>query len=204
MENLKELKKFCDEYLEVNFEKGKIFWKKNRSGAIVGKEAGRIGSNGYREIGIKGKGYLTHRLLWFLYYGYFPENQVDHIDGDRLNNSIKNLREVSNSCNLQNQKERSDNTSGFTGVSLNKKAKKYLTQIVIRNKYIYLGYYITSLEAAYARGAYEILSPDWTCNSQGTIFNQISKADKTFDFDRFESDVKTYGFEFSTRRYPLT
>ena len=200
MENLKELRDYCDEYLEVDFETGKIFWKKGRSGITVGQEAGYINSNSYRKIKIKGKLYSTHRLLWFLYYGYFPENQVDHIDGNPLNNSIKNLREVSRVCNLQNQKEYSNNTSGFTGVFYDKPTKKYRTRIAIRNKSINLGYYITSLEAAYARAACEILHPDWTCNSQGTIFNQISESDKTFDFDRFESDVTTFGFEFSNRR----
>ena len=203
MENLKELKEFCDEYLDVDFEKGKIFWKKGRPGATVGQEAGYIDSNGYRVIKIKSKRYYVHRLLWFLYYGYFPENQIDHIDGDRLNNSISNLREVSNSCNQQNQKESKNNTSGFIGVCYNKSTNKYKAQITIRNKDIYLGYYFTSLEAAYARGAYEILHPDWTCNYQGTIFKQIAESDKTFDYERFESDVTTYGFEFSNKRITI-
>ena len=203
MENLKELRDYCDKYFEVDFETGKIWRKKYKPGITFSEEAGCVRTDGYRIITVRYGRYFAHRLLWFLYYGYFPENDLDHIDGDRLNNSIKNLREVSRGCNLQNQKESKNNTSGFTGVSLDKKAKKYQALIRIRGKLINLGCYPTNLEAAYARAAFEVLSPDWTCNAQGTIFKQIAKVDKTFDFERFENDVKTYGFEFSTRRYPL-
>ena len=85
----------------------------------VGNPANRVNSQGYITIWIDGKSYLAHRLAWLYVYGRFPDGlrpEIDHMDGNPINNSIANLREVSRSENQRNQKMCSDNTSGITGV----------------------------------------------------------------------------------------
>ena len=74
-------------------------------------------STGYWTIGYRGKTWKAHRLIFFYHHGFMPENQVDHIDGNRVNNHPENLREVSASCNSRNCKVFSTNQSGVTGVS---------------------------------------------------------------------------------------
>lgn len=75
---------------------------------------------------------LGHRLAWFLHYGEIPKNQIDHIDGDRTNNKIENLRDV---CHQQNQWNRK-NAKGY---NWNKKLQKHQAQIRINRKPIHLG-----------------------------------------------------------------
>ena len=76
--------------------------------------------------------YLAHRVAWLLYYRVDPgDMQIDHIDGNRENNVISNLRLVSHGDNMKNQRKRSDNTSGITGVHWHKGADKWLSLIHI-------------------------------------------------------------------------
>ncbi len=88
---------------------------------------------GYIYICIDYQIYLAHRLAWFYVYGYFPENEIDHINGIRSDNRIYNLREVSHQCNMRNCKLRKNNKSGITGVYFEKKTNKYLVQIGVDN-----------------------------------------------------------------------
>ena len=85
----------------------------------AGTEAGSI-KNGYKSITItyqcKRYKYYAHRLAWFIYYGEWPKNQIDHINGVRTDNRIKNLRSVTVSENRKNAKLRIDNKSGRVGV----------------------------------------------------------------------------------------
>lgn len=74
-----------------------------------------INGNGYLSGNILGSGAVAHRIIWKMLTGINPV-QVDHVDGDRLNNRGSNLRNVSAAENTQNQKRRSDNTTGITGI----------------------------------------------------------------------------------------
>lgn len=68
--------------------------------------------------GLKGSSYYIHRIIWCLHYGYIPSGSVvDHINGDPSDNSLNNLRLVSQKLNTHNQPMRSSNTTGMTGVS---------------------------------------------------------------------------------------
>lgn len=87
-----------------------------------------------------------------------PKETTDHIDGDGLNNQRSNLRLANHSQNMKNKKIPSHNTSGYKGASLNTARKKWIAQIIVNNKRIYLGSFDTALEAhlAYCKAAKEL------------------------------------------------
>ena len=119
---LEELK----EFLDYNPDTGIFIWKKQVAQNIkVGQEAGAMNSNGYIQIRFKNSPYLAHRLAYYMYYGIHPlEKLVDHIDGDKTNNKIDNLRLATNSQNGMNRVSLAiNNTSGATGVVWNKTKK---------------------------------------------------------------------------------
>ena len=91
-------------------------------------------SNGYMRILYEGKKIQYHRLVWFKFYGEWPDGQIDHIDHDRANNNIDNLRVVSHRENALNQSMNSNNTSGFTGVYWDKIGSKWESSIRLNGK----------------------------------------------------------------------
>jgi len=162
------------EVLSYDPETGKFVRKVSRSNSVkVGSVAGTLSPLGYTQIRVDGKRYLAHRLAWLYTHGYFPENQIDHLNGIRNDNRIKNLREVSNACNLQNTKIRSDNTSGFPGVYWHKQRRKWGAYIQIQGKPYHLGLYDTALGAALARYTAEVQCPGWTCNHRSELTKAI-------------------------------
>ena len=96
----------------------------------IGDLAGTIGCDGYRTIQINKKQYKAHRLIFLMFNGFMPE-EIDHIDTNKLNNKIENLRVATRSQNSCNQKIRKDNISGVKGVCWHKVAKKWVVQISI-------------------------------------------------------------------------
>ena len=95
---------YVSERLGYNPETGVVYWKKSKSHFIDhGKEAGTITGNGYRQISLDYKPYSAHRIAWLLYYKEWPVNQIDHINRDRLDNRISNLRDVTAQENVMNQ-----------------------------------------------------------------------------------------------------
>lgn len=111
-------------------------------GVSVGEVAGFINSAGYRSIRIAGVGYQAHRLAWLHHYGYWPASDLDHINGDKSDNRIANLRDVSRKVNCENQRRpQRNNTSGFLGVSWAKNEKKWKAQISHSGKKRAIGYF---------------------------------------------------------------
>jgi HNH endonuclease len=101
-----------------------LIWKKNfGQRARCGNTAGSINTakpSGRQCFQVKYNktSWLVHRILWIIWNGSVnPDLDIDHIDGNSLNNSVENLRLVSTAVNSRNQKQRIDNSSGFTGVS---------------------------------------------------------------------------------------
>jgi hypothetical protein len=124
-------------------------------GKNVGEEAGtqRTDSDGmtYRSVSIKYKIFMSHRVAWLLHYGRWPSMQIDHKDGNGLNNRIANLSEVTNKQNAMNQKLNAKNSSGVTGVRWHKLAKKWTARIVQDKREIYLGLFESFEDAVAAR-----------------------------------------------------
>lgn len=121
----------------------------------VGDIAGSLGYNGYVITMIDRKTYYNHRLIWLFHNGYFPENDIDHIDRNKSNNRIENLREVSRTCNSKNTGNRSTNRSGVKGVSWSKDCNKWMVRITVNYKDHYIGVFESFAEAVYHRLAVE-------------------------------------------------
>jgi hypothetical protein len=104
----------------------------------VGSVAGSDDGSGYLRICVSGSVQKAHRLAWLYVYGLWPTGDIDHIDGNPSNNRIANLRDVTTSVNMQNQRRaRSDNASGFLGVSRVK--DRWRADINTNGKSFYIG-----------------------------------------------------------------
>jgi len=106
---------------------------------------------GYFHGSIFNQKYLAHRVVYALKNGHWPIGEVDHINGIKTDNRPENLRDVTHKNNMRNQKTRSTNTSGITGVSFDKRRNKYEAYICPDKKKITLGRYATKDEAELAR-----------------------------------------------------
>ena len=127
---------------------GHFTWLKTNSKKMkIGDRAGCIRIDGYRSIKINGKTYLEHRLVWLFHHGYFPSKDIDHINGDKTDNRICNLREATPAENGQNFGKFKNNTTGFTGASFHKRTGKWQAQISKNGKAIHLGLFNTPEEA---------------------------------------------------------
>ena len=157
--------------LDYDPASGIFNWKISLSStAGVGDIAGCKNFYGYLVTRIDGKLYLNHRLAWVYVNGYFPENDIDHIDRNRTNNKIDNLREVSRACNLRNCGNPVTNTSGVKGVYWKKRDNKWYAQIKDNGKKYNLGIYSAFDDAVFARLAGE-QSLNWPgCNSSSPAY----------------------------------
>jgi hypothetical protein len=115
-------------------------WNTRFSGKTAGPNGGMCNtSKGYIQISINNRLYLVHRLAWLYMTGELPKDQIDHADGDKLNNAFANLREATNAQNHANMPMPSHNASGFKGVYFDKRAKKYQANIKVNGIKKYLG-----------------------------------------------------------------
>lgn len=112
-----------------------------------GDIAGYLDSEGYRKIKVLGKGRKAHRLAWLYEYGEIPKGNIDHINRNKDDNSILNLRIANESENGQNRKLSKNNTTGETGVHFRKSTGKYESYITIKRVVMFLGVFITIKEA---------------------------------------------------------
>lgn len=146
------------EYLLNLFEykDGKLYRKvtvSNRFPSFVGTKE----KKGYLCVSINSKRYKVHRIIWFMHYGYFP-NQIDHINGIRDDNRIENLREATTTQNNHNAKLRKDNISGVKGVCWDNLKQRWIAKLSVNKKRIQIGYFkdleVAKLEIAKARNKY--------------------------------------------------
>jgi hypothetical protein len=124
------------ESLDYNVQTGIFTWRKNHwRPDLIGKTAGSIHSAGYISIAIHNVKRLAHRLAWFYVTGNIPKNHIDHINGNKLDNSFVNLRQVTRFGNLQNMRQATKaNKVGLLGVSSHQ--GKWRAQIMVNGKRI--------------------------------------------------------------------
>jgi hypothetical protein len=132
-----------------NYKDGRLIWSKTTSRlSVAGTEAGTINKRGYRQICFINKIYKEHRLIYLYHYGHLPK-LIDHIDGNKLNNKIENLRPATVSQNAYNAKLKSTNKSGVKGVSWDTKSNKWRAQCSLNGKAQLLGFYDTISNAKF-------------------------------------------------------
>ena len=120
----------------------------------AGKLAGAFGVDGYTSVLIRKERFLAHRIIWVHQYGDvddFHLFEIDHINRDRSNNRLNNLRLVTTEINLKNHPRRKDNTSGVTGVGWSKYKRMWFARINYDRKDKFLGYFQTIEAATSAR-----------------------------------------------------
>lgn len=124
----------------------------------AGGIAGSINRSGYWQIRVKGRNRYGHRLAWLYVYGCLPEEQIDHINGNRLDNRISNLRKASQGENNQNRVSQVGSSSRFLGVSWNRHLNKWHAYISKNRKRKHLGFFDNEEDAglAYIRAKLEI------------------------------------------------
>jgi hypothetical protein len=152
------IRQYAAQFVRYEPETGNFYWLVSRGrGVKIGDRAGHFNGNGYWMLNFKMVKVLAHRVAWFLHYGDLPECQIDHINRDRSDNRICNLRLALNndSDNRQNQKTRADNTSGVPGVVWSKRKNKWFVRIHSGGKQICLGYFESFEDAVAARKAGE-------------------------------------------------
>jgi hypothetical protein len=107
---------------------GIFTWKTPGRNRVVGKIAGTFHHTGYRYIELQGIPYSEHRLAWLYCFQEWPSEQIDHIDKNRSNNSLDNLREVSNRVNSTNKI-----TNSIYGHNISKNRDKFTVCFIIDN-----------------------------------------------------------------------
>jgi len=152
--------------LHYNQDTGSLLWKRrdlcpasgSRSDAYMtlrwnndraGKEAGRITPSGYIRLTLDGRFYYVHRLMWKMVHGTEPDGEIDHINGIRSDNRLRNLRVVTGSDNSKNRSLSRANSTGHVGVVAVR--GKYRAEISLGVKKHYLGTFSTIEEAVIAR-----------------------------------------------------
>lgn len=121
------------------------------TGVFVRKSNGKVAGgkdNGYLRIFLEGKRYRAHQLAWLYIHGVWPRKDIDHIDLNRSNNRISNLREATRSENLRNTKPQRRNKTGLKGVRPDRNRKGYIAQISFGGRTTYLGRFDTPAEAS--------------------------------------------------------
>lgn len=119
------------------------------------KLVGSKTSNGYLAASVDGKTYLVHRLAWLIVHGSFPSEDTDHINRDKSDNRLENLRDVPRKLNIENRDTTRANTSGVPGVYWEPENQKWRAKIRHNYKQIHLGRFATKAEAIRARQAAE-------------------------------------------------
>lgn len=120
---------------------GQLFWTDAAHKSVRGKQAGTL-NRGYIVVMYKAKFYKAHRLAWLLTHGTWPKHSIDHINGNKSDNRLANLRDVDDTRNQQNRfSARVDSQSGLMGASPYR--NRWKSQIRINGEVKYLGVYDT-------------------------------------------------------------
>jgi hypothetical protein len=126
------------EKLSYDPDTGHFIWKNTTQWTKAGHRAGTF-CNGYVKISINRVIIPAHRIAMAMTNGFWPFGEIDHINGDRSDNRLCNLREVTHQQNCMNRSKASNNKSGYVGVSWHEVGQKWQAHLSIGRKSIYLG-----------------------------------------------------------------
>lgn len=148
--------------LDYDPETGILTWKERTKDMFVqgnrrhswnsrwaGQSAFRKSEFGYMRGSVNGRKLFAHRVIWAMHHGRWPDGQIDHINGDRSDNRIENLREVDAAENARNHSMHRNNTSGHVGVTWSAMRNKWMVRAGKR----FVGYFSNLEKAAEARRA---------------------------------------------------
>lgn len=148
-------------YIRYEAETGLFYWGERGAphaggwnSEMAGKPCGGI-NEGYRILRICRVTFKAHRVAFFVGHGRWPQGNLDHINGDTMDNRVENLREVTNAQNAMNAKRRKDNRSGAKGVSYHTRVKVWEAFLRYDRRKYHIGSYKTFSEAKAAREAFE-------------------------------------------------
>lgn len=154
----------------VRYEKetGRLFWKERPleycaseahqqrwNATFAGKETFLTELNGYRRGCVLAKDIFAHRAIWAIEFGEWPDGQIDHIDGNRMNNRIENLRAVSVAENQRNRATPLTNKTGTIGIRWVEEKNKFRVSVGVDGDCKYIGFYRNLRDAEIARNAAE-------------------------------------------------
>jgi hypothetical protein len=122
------------------YKNGDLYNKKSRQRAKAGELAGSMLKDGYRQVHLSNKSYKVHRIIFMMQYGYLPP-QIDHINGNRSDNHIENLRPATNATNQYNRKPQKNNTTGHKNIHWCNRSQKYVVSFRIDGKLSSYGYF---------------------------------------------------------------
>lgn len=144
------LRSRCCELLEYLPEDGSLRWRVGRRGsAKAGDVAGTVETNGYIRLRIDGRRYQAHRLVWLIAFGRMPDGEIDHINGNRSDNRLANLRDVTGRQNTQNRQRayKSKARTDVVGPSFQTSRGMWLVNIRVDGRSKFIGRYLTIDEA---------------------------------------------------------
>lgn len=149
------------ELIEYSPDTGVFVWRR-RDGArpewnnrYAGHVAGYFRPDGYVILSFYKQRYLAHRVAWLYVHGHWPADEIDHADGDPSNNRLANLREATAQQNNRNRAPNRTTGSGIKGVGWYRVTKRWMAQIKVNRKKIWLGYHVRFEDAVAARRAAE-------------------------------------------------
>lgn len=122
---------------------------------FAGKRAGSVGRSGYIQVAVQGRNLQAHRVVWMIATGEDVSGEIDHINGDKTDNRLSNLRAVTHAENTRNRRLGRNNGSGVNGVGWNSRFGKWQARIKIDGQSKSLGYFDSIDAAAAARKAAE-------------------------------------------------
>lgn len=149
----------------VNYNRGRV-------GDIVGYKSG---TSPYLYVRIDKKCFLLHRVIWLWVKGYWPENDVDHINRNPQDNRWANLRVVSKTCGMINTKVRNDNNTKVRGVFWDTVNKLWRSRITYKHKTTYIGGFKSFTEAVAHRLAAEQVLEWEVCNVCSSAYQYMQK-----------------------------
>jgi hypothetical protein len=123
------------------YRDGELFWRIKPHGSVqIGDVAGKIGKPEYKTFCFKQRRYKTHRVIYLIHHGCMPD-EIDHINGNKFDNRIENLRPVTRSQNQCNKPMMKNNTSGHRCVSWDKRKQAWHVRVTIKGTNYFYGYF---------------------------------------------------------------